>query len=1237
MSDYQLNTRSQNIDLRAIGGTGEQHASVVRAPYAQGQWIVANVGCHQATVVAARPNNQNLAIESSLQRGCDLSVVLLEHHAHVDDPRTILDCPVDGSRDGRGIGHSLFVHDAIESELSVRRDASQQRQRRRAMAVGVIRDTVSVLVEAVGKVQHVRIPVDEVSLRKERDLLVAEVETRVQDGNPGARTRGLLVRAGKVQSLKQDLAFEVRPRWRLGGQVDHVVLTANPFKKSHLHCQDQYHQHSQSVSLHDVSRFRFWVPSDSTNLCSRGALSVCRYMNSMSGRRPGGSSKSRKWNGLAAAVRGRGNKVAQDSESEFPPGWERLSSEFWQLLQTDAQAALTIGRRLRKLSRGHADGYLQSSGCHALGCAYLALGEVRAADRWLREAIRIAKKFGYPGAAAHSSINRTHALLLQGRIPSALSEARAVKKFELQRGNLIGAARAAMAEANVYGRTHQPTRALSVLDDARQLLHEAEDNSTTSENHGSQLAALATNRANVLSLLGRTQEAREEYRSVKTWAQQRQQWKTYWDASYNEACLLAMAGQWQDAYDLFETTRPGYEKIGDDRGLVMLDMNNAELHLRLRLFEDAELIATRAIEGARALHLSYPQCRGLLIRGSARSSQGNLQEALEDLETSQTSFRHEANIAWESVAAASLAEVHLALGQGGPALELLRAATRRAQTQPAPMITVQLRQAEARTQLELGNFEDAHRASTSARRALTHSATPWLREDVWALRGKIHMARGNRAAAKRAYIRAIESLELSHSLVLSGPLGSSFLRQGHEVYEDLLAIYLDEGSAAGLEAAFHTVDRSRGRAWAQLRGTQSSTEDAELAPTWARLHALYDQLSGSAQSPPRLLAQRRREIQSEIDTQEQRLLQLLRRQSEHSQRFPRSPKKSVALARTALEPNEALIEYFVVADQVHAFVLRRRGLQVYQDLGSVRSIQKLVRKLHLHLDHQNADGESFDPTTAAARSVSKNLHKLYQRLLEPLEPSLRGELLTIIPHGPLHAVPFVALEDADGVAAIDRWQLANLPTRELLFQQQHSDAPTASVAFGVTQERNPKIARELRSVDRLLPNCEVRVGPQATIEELKNLAPTARVLHLACHAQHRADNPIYSALQLSDGWLPAWQLSQIRLNCTLAVLSACETGKIQASVPGEEWMGLARSFLSAGARNLVVCPWRVRDEVAYERSRAFYRHLQAGHSIRAAHQRAAQDLRDKFPNPGDWAAFVLLGRGQDFQIVEEDQ
>jgi CHAT domain-containing protein len=152
------------------------------------------------------------------------------------------------------------------------------------------------------------------------------------------------------------------------------------------------------------------------------------------------------------------------------------------------------------------------------------------------------------------------------------------------------------------------------------------------------------------------------------------------------------------------------------------------------------------------------------------------------------------------------------------------------------------------------------------------------------------------------------------------------------------------------------------------------------------------------------------------------------------------------------------------------------------------------------------------------------------------------------------------------------------------------------------------------------------LGVEANLSTLTSQAPNANVIHLACHGQFRPDNPLFSALRLSDSWLTVRDTYKLDLQqCGLVVLSACETG-VGALAPGDDLVGLARGFISAGAPSLIVSLWMVDDEVTAQLMRTFYKRLLAGESPATALRFAQLRLSEKYPHPFFWSPFVLVGR-----------
>jgi tetratricopeptide (TPR) repeat protein len=92
----------------------------------------------------------------------------------------------------------------------------------------------------------------------------------------------------------------------------------------------------------------------------------------------------------------------------------------------------------------------------------------------------------------------------------------------------------------------------------------------------------------------------------------------------------------------------------------------------------------------------------------------------------------------------------------------------------------------------------------------------------------------------------------------------------------------------------------------------------------------------------------------------------------------------------------------------------------------------------------------------------------------------------------------------------------------------------------------------------------------------------------------------------------------------LVVLSACETG-LGDIVRGEGVFGLRRAFVLAGAETLVMSLWKVPDEQTKELMVDFYKHLLEGKPRAEALREAQLAMKEKYPNPYFWGAFICQG------------
>jgi CHAT domain-containing protein len=93
----------------------------------------------------------------------------------------------------------------------------------------------------------------------------------------------------------------------------------------------------------------------------------------------------------------------------------------------------------------------------------------------------------------------------------------------------------------------------------------------------------------------------------------------------------------------------------------------------------------------------------------------------------------------------------------------------------------------------------------------------------------------------------------------------------------------------------------------------------------------------------------------------------------------------------------------------------------------------------------------------------------------------------------------------------------------------------------------------------------------------------------------------------------------------LVVLSACQTGLGRSMEAGIA--GLTRSFLMAGANQVLMSLWNVDDEATAYLMNRFMFYLQQPNLWCPSEplRKAAIDTRKKFPNPSQWASFSVFG------------
>jgi CHAT domain-containing protein len=185
----------------------------------------------------------------------------------------------------------------------------------------------------------------------------------------------------------------------------------------------------------------------------------------------------------------------------------------------------------------------------------------------------------------------------------------------------------------------------------------------------------------------------------------------------------------------------------------------------------------------------------------------------------------------------------------------------------------------------------------------------------------------------------------------------------------------------------------------------------------------------------------------------------------------------------------------------------------------------------------------------------------------------------------------------------------------------------------------PSTRLEVLSLEKLFAGSRRRIflGADFTHENFLRYAPRAKLIHLATHFFHDAQDPsrsafLFSSPGASPALYPARQVGELSLRAELVILSACESS--EKDLLGFKLInGMTAAIRRAGARNLIASLWPV-DEFSSQVVPLFYREYLRGVGSAAALRRAKLalfsrtiDLREgvrlSLAHPFLWANYVL--------------
>jgi CHAT domain-containing protein len=922
-----------------------------------------------------------------------------------------------------------------------------------------------------------------------------------------------------------------------------------------------------------------------------------------------------------------------------------LKVEVDRLVHSDLNAASQLVDRVEQLA-GLSDDRVSKSFSKSCRARFLhLLGKHAEANPLYDQAVNVLQSARLTTEAAIIQKQQVDALTHVGRYPEALRVARAARRV-LARTDPVQLAQLETNVGNIYYMLDRYNKALEHYDLARKAL-QAGGNSRM-------LALIDLNRANVYTELDKPDEALNLLTGAARSFDRARQFVLAAQARYHIAYLEFLRGHYNTGLKGYYATRDRLAALGSVHLVAWCDLEIAEILLALNAFDDALQNASSAQARFRELDMPYESARAQMVSALASTGIGRFEQARSDLTEARAVFAANKNTTFTATAECYLAEVALRLGDVSAASMLAERALRTFARQNLFTKAANARLLTARAAYQSGDLAIANRRAKAALRAIENRFAPAVAYACHHLIGKVARDRGNNGIALASFRRAVEIVERMRGGIAADEFKATFLGDKMEVYEDAIRACLDEGGHKSIEEAFRLVESSKSRGLADLLASylreapRPRTARSDESETRARLlklieelnwhssHAnLEDQKGGQRRA---IVAERYGRDVARCERQIGQLFSRLEAQGSHFNDVERLRAATVSELQDTLEQDETAVEYFTTLDEISAFVVTRRSIDVVRTFASRREIEETIAALKFQIEKFNY-GPSYadDHFEQLNQAATQYLGSLYRRLLAPIENLVRDHRLIVIPHGALHYVPFHALLNRRGYV-IDQFEISYSPSatvlklcREMARQSEISNLRSRNsngrgqlVALGLAQPDTPAVAGEIKALAALFPNAVKLTGNRATRDNLMRAAPRAKYLHLASHGYFRRDNPMFSFLRLADSNLNFYSLLDLKLNAEMVTLSACHTG-VNKVFPGDELHGLMRGFLHAGSPSLVASLWATSDASTAELMKHMYSRISAGASKRSALRAAQLAVKNEYGHPYYWAPFILMG------------
>lgn len=845
---------------------------------------------------------------------------------------------------------------------------------------------------------------------------------------------------------------------------------------------------------------------------------------------------------------------------------------------------------------------------------------------------------------------------------------RARELFE-QVGDRRGQGNTFNGEASVLLVMGDKQKALDACKRARQLLEEAGDRRSQGNTF--------LGEAGVLFRLGDNEKALDAYKHARQLFEDVGYRRGQGDTFYGEADVLFQLGDNEKALDTYKHAHKLYEAAGHRLGEGLAFFAEANVLYVLRDYDKA----LGAYFRARKLfeHIGYRWGLGHMLMDEAYIEilLGNREKALDAYRRARKLFEEVGSRQEEGDTWVGEGEVLFTSGESEKALDAYKRAHKLFEQLGDRRGQGNTFRNEADILAQMGENEKALNAYRGARELFEQIGQTLGLGGALLAEARLQSRQGNKNEAKNLASQAVATYRKAGSVDDERSAWLVVAEAEHSL-GNLEPAVSAAREAVRLHAAWRfkkihetqraSSDESISAAYDILVPVLRSlarTEQALAAAENARSHVLLDLLAagfkhGKTGTATELRAERRR-LESElaqIETESRqandagRLAELQMQRDRIDAEFTWNQYQILAAEQNALLTAQSLdaagiraiaretgpiLLYYAADKELICFLVPADGTDVFAariDLSPGRLAEVVQRYIH---DKANP----FYEERAAQQS-----RELWDLLLAPFAARLSAEgpaggPLVIVPHGPLHELPFETLLDPAGTPLFERWAVSFAPSVSTLARarERHKEPQPKDGFLVFSSGRGLDLLEaEAGEVAQLFGNDKASFKPtEASFENYESLVPGARHLLISTTGTWTPRDSRKTFLEIlptpgvHDSRLSVAEIAAIPLTAELVALEACDTARGETR-QSDERLDLTRAFLIAGAASVLATRWKVPDEPATTRFlldfyRAYRQGGPGGQGLRK--DQALTEARRRSRERGDsaqvWAAWMLVG------------